>query len=278
VVVRDASVRTRRYERGINPDVIGARFGQVKPGMVRLEAEYLAQITLVEGEVKRVVEAAGIPSYQVAQYVNVGRQCYSLAKRFSQATRDLEAQRVVDHWASRGLDGPLLVQACRAGGCEVEEPPEACWNPCPHGMDKHTFSLPAVLGAYNVCKLGLAYNRIISGAWAPNTVAEVLYGGILNNPPFLGDELEYRFVSEAGAFNFVLHASNGPNRGIVTILIDGVSQGTIDMYAGGWGDALNVLAVTITSAGNHTLRIRVTGTNPLSGNYYTLIKAFWLRD
>lgn len=277
-MVRDASVRMRRYEKGINPDVIGARFGQVKAGMVRLESEYLAQITLVEGEVKRIVEAVGVPTFEVAQYVNVGRQCYSIAKRFSQATRDLEAQRVVNKWASRGLDGPLLVLACRAGGCEVEEPPAACWNPCPHGMDKHTFSLPPVLGAYNVCKLGCAYNRIISGTWVPNAVAEVLYGGLLNTSNALNDEVEYRFVSEAGAFNFVLNASNGPNRGIVTILIDGVSQGTIDMYAGGWGDALNVLPVTITSAGNHTLRIRVTGTNPLSGAYYALIKAFWLRD
>ena len=136
-MVRDATRRKRRYEEKIDPDVIGARFRDLKDVMVDQQSEYFPQIANVEAKVKQEVEAAGVPSYQVAQYINVGRECYSIAKRFSQATRDQEAQRVVDKWASRGLDGPLLALACRAGGCDVDPPAEVCYTPCVHGMDKH---------------------------------------------------------------------------------------------------------------------------------------------
>lgn len=127
-LVRKAETRKRRYEASLHAERIGAKFGAQKPIMTELEGEYLGQIALVESKVKSIVEAAGVPSYLVAQYINVGRQCYSIARRFSQATRDAEAQHVVDHWASRGLNGTLLAQVCLAGGCEVAAPTEG-WAP-----------------------------------------------------------------------------------------------------------------------------------------------------
>ena len=136
-MVREATRRRRRYEEKIHPDVIGARFRDLKDVMVDMQSEYFPQISLVESKVKADVEAAGVPTYQVAQYINVGRECFSIAKRFSQATRDAEAQRVVDKWASRGLDGTLLARACMAGGCAVTPPAAVCYNPCEHGSDVH---------------------------------------------------------------------------------------------------------------------------------------------
>jgi len=164
-VVKSAEWRRRKYEAGVNPDVIGKRFGQVKPGMVRQESTYFPQIALVEAEVKRIVEAAGIPSYEVAQYVNVGRVCYSIAKRFSQATRDLEAQRVVNHWAARGLDGPLLAQACRAGGCEVVEPSAVCYNPCAHASDKHDATVLDTIVKWIAANIGKVSLDDLLGKW-----------------------------------------------------------------------------------------------------------------
>lgn len=91
--------------------------------MTEQQQAYFGEISDVEAKAKDIVEAAGVPSFEVAQYINVARQCYSIAKRFSQATRDAEAQHVVDHWVARGLDGTLLVQACVAGGCHPTAPP-----------------------------------------------------------------------------------------------------------------------------------------------------------
>jgi len=122
-MVRDAVTRKRRYDAGLQPDVIGKRFDEVAPVMRELEAEYFGQIADMEAKVKQACEAVGVPGFLVGQYVNVGRECYSLAKRFTQATRDAEAQRVVDKWAARGLDGELLRLACVAGGCHPEAPP-----------------------------------------------------------------------------------------------------------------------------------------------------------
>lgn len=122
-MVKDAALRKRKYDASLDPKKIARNLARLKPGMVEQESVYLAQIADVERKVKHVCEAAGVPSYQVAQYINVGRQCYSLAKRFSGATRDGEAQNVVDHWAARGLNGTLLQQACVAGGCHPTAPP-----------------------------------------------------------------------------------------------------------------------------------------------------------
>ena len=122
-MVKNAELRKRKYDASLDPEKIARNLARLKPGMVEQESVYLAQIANVERKVKDVCEAAGVASFLVAQYINVGRQCYSLAKRFSGATRDGEAQNVVDHWAARGLNGPLLQAACVAGGCHPTAPP-----------------------------------------------------------------------------------------------------------------------------------------------------------
>ena len=121
-MVKKASARKRKYEGSMDPDVIGGRFEALKPSMVEQEKEYFAQIAEVERKVKRICEAAGVPSYQIAQYINVGRQCYSLNKRFGGQTRDAEAQALMNHWRDRGLNNTILVKACVAGGCDPEDP------------------------------------------------------------------------------------------------------------------------------------------------------------
>ena len=122
-MVRDAARRKRKFEGRIHPERIGAKFGAQKELMTEQQGTYFSEISDVERKVKQVCEAAGVPGFEVAQYINVGRKCYSLAKKFSGATRDAEAQHVVDHWAARGLNGPLLQQACVAGGCHPTAPP-----------------------------------------------------------------------------------------------------------------------------------------------------------
>ena len=119
-MVRDAARRKKKYEAGVDGEAIGRKIGRLKPGMVEQESLYFAEIAEVERKAKAFCEQLGIASWEVAMYLIVARQCYSLAKRFTQATRDQEAQRLVNLWAARGLNPGLLADVCRAGGCHVD--------------------------------------------------------------------------------------------------------------------------------------------------------------
>jgi len=122
LMVRDAEKRTKKYERGIHPERLGRTLEAVKPIMVDQEKVYLPQITLVEQKVKALCEAQGISTIQIAQYINFGRQLYSKAKRFSQATLSAEAQYLTDFWTSRGLRGSKLVEIAKLFGVTPTAP------------------------------------------------------------------------------------------------------------------------------------------------------------
>ena len=132
---------------------------------------------------------------------------------------------------------------------------------------------------YNVYKIGIAFNRLVSGTWgtAPNTnqILNLQFDNSLGN---LNDEIEYKFFSKRGTFILSILTITKPNGGIATVYIDGIAQGTIDFYA----DVTNyntivTLEISIPSDGDHTLNFKVTGKNASSTGYVITISAFWLR-
>jgi hypothetical protein len=131
------------------------------------------------------------------------------------------------------------------------------------------------------CKLAFAYNSVIRGTWIPSLqVAAMLNCYIENTSPNLNDEIQYKFAHRAGAFTFVLLAGMGNATAIITIYIDGVSQGTIDLYNAVptvWNNFLT-LAINILTNGEHTLNIKATSKNGASTNYYVPLIAWWIRD
>jgi len=107
-MVREGTYRRRRYEDSLQPQVVARKFEAQKDLMVEQQGEILPQLAIVERKVKVLCEAQGIPSFQVAQYVNFGREMYSLSQRFTSLTLANEAQNLVVKWQSRGLLGSLL--------------------------------------------------------------------------------------------------------------------------------------------------------------------------
>ena len=215
-------MRKRRYEKGIHPETIGRRFAQQKDLMSEQEGVYFSEISDVERKVKQVVEAAGVSSIQVAQYINVGRQCYSLAKRFSQATRDAEAQHVVDHWAARGLDGPLLAAACLAGGCNVTDPAAVCYLPCVHGNEAHDPDfVQMATGRYHGD--GTAAQAITGVGFQPRFVMIWVHATVsLDGPYAYGVKIDQFF----GTFSFYVDGASRarPNQ-IISLDVDGFTVG-----------------------------------------------------
>ncbi len=117
VVVRDAATRGKRFAAGVDPEKIRMNLAAHKESMVEQEKTYFAEIHGVEQKAKRIVEAAGVDVAAVAQYINIARKCYSLAKRFTGQTLTDEAQRVVNHWVSRGYNASLASGVCNISGC-----------------------------------------------------------------------------------------------------------------------------------------------------------------
>lgn len=139
--------------------------------------------------------------------------------------------------------------------------------------------------AYDVFKIGPAYNSIspASGTWYILTDAgQLLYGYLVNSlDAQLGDEVEYKFSHKAGSYTFCLLTILEYNRGIITVYVDDVSQGTMDLYSMlEVANTVATLPITITSDGEHTLKIEVTGRNSSNYSPYYLvsISAWWLRD
>jgi len=82
------------------------------------------------------------------------------------------------------------------------------------------------------------------------------------------DEFSNDFTLKAGSYDIYILGVTEGNKGIATIYIDDVSQGTQDWYSG--STVYNVIkstAITVSGNGKHTLKIKMAAKNGSSSNY-----------
>ncbi|MBA7595156.1 hypothetical protein ES703_02115 [subsurface metagenome] len=118
-MVREAHRRIRKYEKNIDPEQTKRKLQRVRGVMIDLETPYLAQIAEIERKVKRICEALGVQTFEIAQYINYARQLYSKCKKFEGATLTNEAQYLTTHWISRGLLCSILILIAKLFGITV---------------------------------------------------------------------------------------------------------------------------------------------------------------
>lgn len=117
--MRDAVMRTRKYEAKMDPDSIKQRFADHKDSMVEQEEGIFGELVLVESKAKSVCEAAGIASINIPGYLNFARQCWKYFKKFSQTTRTNEVTFWFNHWVSRGLTASVLASIAELCGVTI---------------------------------------------------------------------------------------------------------------------------------------------------------------
>ena len=83
----------------------------------------------------------------------------------------------------------------------------------------------------------------------------------------INDERSNSFFLRAGTYTFRLRGLTTNAAGIATIYIDGVSQGTIDMYAAAAASGAGTLSITVVGDGYHKLNIKMASKNGSSSNY-----------
>lgn len=109
-MVREASRREKKYEAKVDAEVLRAQTTALKPLMVKGQRDYFPAVTSLEERVKRLVEAKGVSTLEVRDYLNYSRELFKLTRKFEGITLSSEAQLKVNKWVDRGLNGETLVE------------------------------------------------------------------------------------------------------------------------------------------------------------------------
>jgi len=118
-MVRHPYFRTRKYENKIDADVIRSRFLAHRDVMIEQEAMKFTDLATFETQIKDIIEAEGVPTFQIPFYLNFGRECYRISERFTGATANNEASFAADKWVQRGLLRQLLAKIAALFGLTI---------------------------------------------------------------------------------------------------------------------------------------------------------------
>jgi len=114
--------RRRKFAAKVDADVLRQQTLALKHLMVQGQSVYFPDIATVEGKVKVLVEAQGVTTLKVRDYLNFAREMYKLSKKFQATTLQAEAQVRVDKWVARGLTGSLLIKVAQLFGITPTAP------------------------------------------------------------------------------------------------------------------------------------------------------------
>lgn len=121
------------------------------------------------------------------------------------------------------------------------------------------------------------YKQIIAGTYSTLISAAHPYQMMLyNTTEALNDQLEYELFAKHGARTLELLLLTASNSPILTIYLDDIDNGTIDLYSATTiPNCHKTLPLTVVGTKNHSLKLKATGKHDDSSNY--LFRLTWLR-
>lgn len=138
-----------------------------------------------------------------------------------------------------------------------------------------------LVGEGHITILPWAYTSIVQGTWAWSSLAnQLFYGQYTNTTHNDGDGLSYQIYMRAGTWTFGLLHATASNNGILELLIDAVSQGTIDKYSAvtTYNVRSTITSISIPITGMKTVVLQCNGKNGASSDHYVGFShfAFWM--
>lgn len=96
-----------------------------------------------------------------------------------------------------------------------------------------------------------------------------IYSGRKFSSGTQNDEINFDISLAAGTWTFELIYLKGTSRGICSVQIDGVEQGTIDMYNSSttYNNRAQITGISIATSGKVTLKLKMTSKNASSSSY-----------
>jgi len=107
-MVKSEVYRARKFQAKIDPEALRLRITAYKDDMAEQQLQRQAELVSLEKDIKGIVETEGVPTILVPQYLNVGRQLWSLSGRFSGTTFQNEATTTAKKWVDRGLSKDIV--------------------------------------------------------------------------------------------------------------------------------------------------------------------------
>jgi len=121
--------------------------------------------------------------------------------------------------------------------------------------------------------------RVITGTWELTSQSSQYLGcALYNSSAAQNDEIAVPFFARStDSLTLYVRCRTCSSCCILTVYVDGQSQGTIDFYSS--SDQYNVIksiSITPARAGLNVFRLKVTDKNASSTSYYALISEMWL--
>lgn len=106
----DVTRRLEAWQAKFSPDKVMATLSSRREAMARRYAAAIADLCLMESEVKQVLDSIGAPTLLYVYYLDYARQLFRLTHRqsLSGASFDLESEVLLEKWVARGLDPAIL--------------------------------------------------------------------------------------------------------------------------------------------------------------------------
>lgn len=121
------------------------------------------------------------------------------------------------------------------------------------------------------------YSSIPQGTWIVTIHSSNIHNlHFMNDSNTINDAVTYNISLSRGIYTFTLYHSKGSARGILTLLINGISAGTIDFYdpSTTWNDKSSISNIVIPSLSYYNVTFKAASKNPASSYYYLPINSF----
>lgn len=134
---------------------------------------------------------------------------------------------------------------------------------------------------FDVVTASLFYDefQVVTGNALTSFIREQSYNYVAyQDLPALGDETFAQFNLSAGDYTLFALGISSTNRGILTVVLDGIVQGTIDWYSAiQAANVVETLPITVLDDGTHSLLFRTVSKNASSTDYYMPLTKLWIR-
>lgn len=121
---------------------------------------------------------------------------------------------------------------------------------------------------------------VVAGTWAALLDTGSLHNGIVyNTTGAQNDEAGWDLTLAAGTYKFSYVHWKANDEGIATVLLDGVSVGTVDAYNSSQVKNVysEITGITVATSGKHRLTLKAATKNASSSNFIVSMQAVQLR-
>ena len=106
----DPVKRAERWKAKYKTQRVKETLDDIREDMAKRYEAAIADVCVMEGKVKEVINAAGVSTSLYVPYLNFGRQLYKLThqQHVTGESFAMAAQVLLDKWAARGCDPDIL--------------------------------------------------------------------------------------------------------------------------------------------------------------------------